>query len=216
MTTGGLNQLSNRREQVLFLLVVCVVVVLFFKMFYAPLQEQNEGLKARLEALKLEKDALIKFSQTTPSLEKGVSLTRKKNVKIKVLLGEVRATDQTLTDLLTRLTTPPLSSGVTFQDMSSTAPVIDKGGYEQTDFKLSLRGNFSDLLRYLERLEDFPALFSVESAGFQASEDQLQYVESEVQGHFFRLVPGWQVNQAATSATGKGTVQASAQTGGSK
>lgn len=187
MAKVDLNQRSTTREQVLFALVLVVMVVVFLKGLYAPQLRKVESLKGKILSLTLQRDALKKFAMLSP--EKVRSLSRRKGVKIKILSGELTPAYQDLTSLLAELTRPAVLSGVSVQYLSYQ-PSAQEEGYMRTDFAINVRGSFTDVLNYVERMEQFPALFHLEGVSLKIIEEQPQEVESEIQGRFYRLGTG--------------------------
>lgn len=185
MTQLDLDQVANRREQALFALVALVMIVLFFRVFYSQQSKKMEVANKKIEALLMEKDALIKFSAATPSLQRGETLSRKKGIKMKILYGEVKGFTQDITTLLAQLTEPVFLERVVVEKMSFQ-PGVAAQGYIKTDFSINILGSFLDLIQYLERLEQFPALFRLESVNLQSAEGQPQELRAEIQGRFFQ------------------------------
>lgn len=105
---------------------------------------------------------------------------------MKILSGEVTATSHTVNDLLGHLSEPSFLGGMEIQKMSFLPESREKG-YRQTDFTINLSGNFPDMVRYLERLEQFPALFYLETVNLTAAEGQPQELNIELTGRFFDL-----------------------------
>lgn len=186
MTKLDLDQVANRREQILFAMVAFVFVILFFRVFYAQQARKMETAGQKVQALTLERDALVKFSQVTPTLQKSETLSRRKGIKMKILYGEVKGAVQEATALLAQLTESAFLGRVAVQTMSFQPPVAERG-YWKTDFSLNVLGSFVDVVQYLERLEQFPALFNVEQVSLRAAEGQPQELQAEIQGRFFRL-----------------------------
>lgn len=188
MTGVDLDQVANRREQILFALVALVLIVLFFRVFYAQQSRKINEADKKLQALSMEKNALIKFAASTPSLQKSETLSRKKGIKMKILFGEVKDVYQEVTTLLAQLTEPGFLGRIKVQKMSFEPDVSEKG-YRKTDFSLNILGSYLDVVQYLERLEQFPALFRLESVNLQSAEGHPQELLAEVRGRFFRLDP---------------------------
>lgn len=186
MTRVDLGQEATRREQILFGVVVLVLIVLFFRIFYGGQAKKQDLSQGRLNALKAEKEALVKFSAFTPMIERGATLSRKKGIKVKILTGEIRSDYGEMSVLLQEVTEPGFLGGVKVENLSYLPPMPDQG-YTKSDFTINVRGSFMEVLRYLERLEQFPALFEVSGVSFKVAEGQPQDVQAEILGRFFRL-----------------------------
>ncbi len=192
--TLDLDQLSNRREQLLFAAIALVLTILFFRLLWAPQSRKIDVARSRAIALKAEKEALARFFETTPTLKKSDTLLRKKGTKLKILFGEVQEVYKDLVSLMTQLSDPFFLEGMRVTKMSFQPPAVDKG-FSRTDFSIAIRGGFADLIQYLERLEQFPALFSLEQINLQSDPGQPQLLQGEIQGRFFQLNSPATLNQ---------------------
>ena len=186
MTRINLDQPATSREQILFAVVALVLLILFFRVFAGDQARRIDLLKGRSGALSLEKDALIKFSSFTPTLQKGAALSQKKGIKLRILTGELKPIASDISSLLRELTKPEFLGSVTIENLSYL-PMTSDQGYLKTDFRLNAHGSFVDVLKYLERLEQFPALFNVHNLSLTAVEAQSQDVQAEIFGRFYQL-----------------------------
>ena len=186
MTKVDWNQLVTSREKILFILVATVMTVLFFRVVSMGQLKQINSYQDRLQALGLEKEALIKFSATTPMLENGATFSKNFGIRAKILSGQVKPAFQNLSSLLTEITDPAFLGGVTIENLSYL-PAISDQGYSKTDFTLNIRGNFNDVLRYVDRLEQFPALLLVDNFSLKRGDSQSQDLQVEILGRFFQL-----------------------------
>lgn len=185
MTQVDLNQQANRRETILFGLIILVLLVLFLRMVYGPQAARLDEAKTKYQSLTFEKDALEKFSHATPVISRRDTLTRR-GIKMKILYGEVTSVYQDVTSLLDALTAPSFLSGVTIKKLSYQPEVLDKG-FGRTDFSMDLLGSFPDVIQYLDRLEQFPALFNLESLSFKTAEGQSRELQINLQGRVYKM-----------------------------
>lgn len=184
MTKINLDQRPTVREQVMYGVVLLIMVIGLLRVVYAPQTKKIEGLKVQVASATFERDALRKFA--LPSPEKVKSLSRRKGVKIKILSGELVPAYQELTSLLAVLTQAPFLSGISVLNLSYK-PSTQEKGYVKTEFGLNVRGSFTDILRYIEEMEQFPALFHLGEVNLKVIANQPQEVETEIQGLFYRL-----------------------------
>jgi Tfp pilus assembly protein PilO len=180
-----LNQPATLREQIMFGLVALALVVFFLRVILAPLSQRIGEHQARRNALRLERDSLIKFAQMSPLVDKQ-AFSRKRNLKTRILLGEIRSDFENFQALLAEITSPRFLGGVVIDNLSHQVPVSDQG-YSRTDFTLVVRGGFNSVMQYMGRLEQFPALFRIEQFDFKTSEGQAQDVVAELVGRFFSV-----------------------------
>lgn len=182
------NQKAILREHLLFGLVFLTFALVFFSALYLPLAEKRKAASFRNQQLTSEKAALANFLATTPALQKTEVLSRRKEIKLRVLFGEVLNVTREITELLTHVTEPVFLGGLEVQKIDYS-PEAAETGYSEVDFHMNVAGSFSDLIRYLERLEAFPALFHLESVNVAVAEGQPQELNAEIAGRFFKGVP---------------------------
>ncbi len=177
---------ANLRERVLFGLVAFAICFVSFRTFYVPQSVKIGELSDRLAMIRLERDALLKFQQATPTLSGTKSFAPKRGVKIKILLGEIQEKEEDVAGLLGGITEPVFLNRLKILKMSFQPPVSEKG-YSKSDFSLVVSGSFADVIQYLERLETYPALFDLESIHLMATLSQSQELEAELAGRFFKM-----------------------------
>ena len=181
-----LDRPANLREQVLFGLVSFVLIVLFFKSYYTPKAAEVAELNKTIQTLNQEKQALTHFSSSMPVLKKEEATSNKKGVKVKILFGEIKSNFQDLSSVLSQITAPDYLGDVVIQKVSLDPLSLDKG-YRRIDFSLNVLGNFQDLMQYLQNLEQFPALFTVQRLNLRTAEGHVQELEADIFIRFFEL-----------------------------
>lgn len=186
MTKVDLDAQANLREQILFGMVVLFVVILFFRIIYKGQGQRVEILRGRIEALQVEKEALIQFSEGMPRVARETLLSERRGIKFKILAGQVRSSYDDLSALLKEITAPQFLGTVQVENLSTLPAVLDQG-FLKTDFTIDVRGSFADLLQYLERVEQFPAVAILENISLKSAEGQPQDVQAEILGRFFQI-----------------------------
>lgn len=188
MNREELNRPATVREQILLGLVLLLLVGAFFRVLHAPQTLQIQERKKELAGLRMEREALDKFLETTPQVSQQEVMMRQKGLKARILQGEVPLDYREMESLLTQFTDPAFLGGVVIEKLSYQARVVEKEkGWSHTSVTLDLLGTFPDMVGYLERLEQFPALFSVENVNFEVRQDQPQELHVEVVGKLYRL-----------------------------
>ncbi len=188
MTKVDLDAQANLREQILFGMVILFVVILFFRVVYKGQGQRVEILRGQIEALQVEKEALIQYSSATPRIVRETLLSERRGIKFKILAGQVRSSYDDLSALLKEITAPQFLGSVRVENLSTLPAVLDQGfSFSRTDFTLDVRGSFADLLQYLERVEQFPALANLENISLKIAEGQPQDVQAEILGRFFQI-----------------------------
>jgi Tfp pilus assembly protein PilO len=181
----NLNQAASPREQLLFgLILVALLVGLLFGLASSPLRELG-GERSQLQALESEKKLLKKFLEATPSVYKTFTSRPPEGVKFKVLLGEVESSFEDVPLLLKEITALPFLKGVHVEGVSYQ-PETSEVGFTRSDFVLEVAGTFTEIVNYLESLEDFPALFQIKDLVLSLSEVGAGEVKAQLSCRFFK------------------------------
>lgn len=182
MNLKSLEQEASQRELILFSLVFFALVIFFIRLIYQPGSDHLSATRSKIEAIRLETEALQKFQQATPVVSGGGG---GKNVKSRVLLGDIHSDYSDLTVLLPRLTESTLLGSLSLNGFNFTG-TTQESGYSKTDFVLKTQGSFANFIRYLERLEQFPALFNIQDVILKMDEPSAE-VLAEIMGRFYKL-----------------------------
>lgn len=181
MNLKSLEQEASQRELILFSLVFLALAIFFIRLIYQPGASHLQATRSKIEAIRLETEALQKFQQATPVVSGGGS----KNVKSRVLLGDIHSDYSDLTVLLPRLTESTLLGSLSLNGFNFTG-TTQESGYSKTDFVLKTQGSFANFIRYLERLEQFPALFNIQDVILKMDEPSDEIL-AEIMGRFYKL-----------------------------
>lgn len=183
-----LKTLAKPREQILALVAILGILVLFFRTFYFPKRIEKSQLEVQIQNLKLEKEALEKFTQ---ALLKQVPKAGKEETppKIRILKGEMAPFAQETSHLLAQISTPEFLKGVRIKKMSDLPPQ-KREGYSQSNFLINAQGPFQNVYSFLDRTEHFPALMVVDNITLKALDSKAANVELEMNGTLFHLEKG--------------------------
>ncbi len=174
------------REQALFGLLLIAVIVLFLRMVYTPNAVRLIDLKQRVANLQMEKAALEKFQLSTPKIRPSVVPT--KNIQARVLSGDILSEFHDVSALLSKVTEPSFRGDLTVGSFNYQAPVVTESPIQTVDFMLKPHGRFSSLLEYLQRLEQFPAVFKIKDISLEMNRTDHQIL-GEIGGRFFEIHP---------------------------
>ncbi len=176
---------AKPREQILALVVVLGILVAFLRGIYLPHRLEQAQLETKVQTLRLEKDALEKFTQ---ALLKQLPQKKKRETspKLKILKGEMAAYAEATSLLLAQLTTPQFLRGAAVKKMSDLPPE-KKNGYYQSSFLIGSQGPFQNVFGFLERVEQFPALMTVDNIMLKSLDTKAAYVELELSGMMYHL-----------------------------
>lgn len=183
-----LKAIAKPREQILALMVVLGILVAFFRGIYLPARAEYTQLGSKIQNLKLEKEALEKFTQ---ALLKQVPMKRESNLspQLKILKGDMASYAEETSLLLAQFTTPQFLKGIDVKKMSDLPPV-KKNGHYQSSFFINVQGPFQNILDFLGRVEQFPSLTTVNNITVKALDSKAAYVELDLDGTMYHLGEG--------------------------
>ena len=180
---------ANPREQILGALVLLAVFVMFLKVIHLPKQEATAQLKTQINTLKLEKEALQKFTAallaTLPQKKEG-QREQPGNFDIQILKGKGEPVAKTISPLLEYITTPQFLNGVAIKSMSYLEPK-NENGFVRTSFAVEAHGSFRMITRYLERLANLPALVRIDNVSVKTTDPKAAKVDIEINASLFQL-----------------------------
>src|SRR3989338_3814155 len=187
METVDLNNTANPREQILGLLVCAAIFTMFLRVVYFPKKEAAEQLQSQIHNLKLEREALQKFTEAllvTLSKQKEIRQKAKGSPDARILRGETKAAAEEISPFLERITAPQSLQGITIRSMSYVPPK-NENGFSKTSFFLEAYGSFRNVTGYLERLAALPVLASVDNVSLKTTDIKAAQVDAEIGGSFF-------------------------------
>lgn len=176
---------AKPREQILALIAALGILVLFMRIFYFPERVAQMGLASKGDNLKLEKEALEKFTQ---ALLKQLPLKKESTLtpQLKILKGEMAPFAKETSLLLTQLTTPQFLRGVAVKKMSDLPPQ-KKDGFYHSAFLVHSQGPFQNVFNFLGRVERFPALMTIDNITLNSLDSKAAQVELELSGTMYHL-----------------------------
>lgn len=179
---------ANRREQLLGVAVILVLLAMYFRVLYSPKQLSNVQLKTQVENLKLEKEALEKFTEVLKQKipETKTAFDSPLLTKIQILKGEQEPVTRETSDLLTYITSQDFLKGIRIREMSDLA-VKKQEGYQRQNFFIQMEGSFTNITRYLEKMEAMPALMTIDNILVKTETPKAARVELELNGSLFAL-----------------------------
>lgn len=189
----NLKQKANPREQLLGIVAILAVVVMFFRVIYLPKRDAARQRKTQIQNLTLEKEALKKFTEAlVQATQKSLSQKAREQkgvadvpTKIRVLRGELPPVADKTAPLLALLTSPRFTQGITVRSMSDLPPKKENN-YEKSSFFINVQGSFPQVLRYVERIEEVPALTMIDNVSLKTIDTKGTEVELELNGTLFQ------------------------------
>lgn len=180
---------AKPREQILALIVLVGIGVLFFRVVYFPKRIASVQGATKLQNLQLEQQALEKFTQ---ALLKQLPLMKKETTpspQLRILKGEMAPYAEATALLLAQWSSPQFLRGVDIKKMSDLPPQKVEG-YWKSNFAVQVIGTFRQVFSFLEQIEKFPALVTVDNITLKAINTKASRVDLELSGTLYHLGEG--------------------------
>ena len=177
------------REQLLAGLVMLAIFVMFVRVIYSPKKDEVTRLKSQVKNLKMEKDALNKFTQALreTALKEQLQVAKElPSIKVQVLKGDVKSVAKETAALLSLVTSQPFLKGILVKEMSDLSPKQEKG-YKKADFFINAQGSFRNMIDYLDRIRKLPVLLVLENIDLKVVDEKAARVELELNGALFQV-----------------------------
>lgn len=178
---------ANPREQILVLLVVASIFLLYLRLVAVPKRQAKMDLKQQIKTVQVEKEALEKFTGALIAKIPEIA-TRQggESPPLKILRGEQSPHATETASLLEKITQPRFLEGITVKEMSHLPPE-SVNGYAKSGFFLEVQGSYPQLTRYLEELENFPALMVIENITLKSLENQPSLLSLSINGILYHF-----------------------------
>ena len=185
MTDFDWHKAASRREQILFGIILILSMVFFLKGVYVAKLAEARLVQAQVESFELERSVLQRFLERTPTLTIPPASPLQGDIKLMILEGKAETPFADLPSLLPRLTAPQFLEGVRVRGLAFQ-PVMREAGYSRVDFSLEAGGSFGEMISFLERIENLPALIHVKDLVLSAQEGRATEVRAELSLRFFK------------------------------
>lgn len=184
----NLKTKANLREQILGGIVILALLMLFFRVVVLPQQVEKEKKRGQHQALLLEKNALEKFNLALQ--ERPITLRKeapRATPALQVLHGERAAMATEVPELLAKIVHPAFLKGVTLKEMGHTPPKEEER-FKKEGFFLKLQGSYYQIIHYVERIEQAPAMVTLDHLTLKTIDPKAAQVDMELTGTLFAKI----------------------------
>lgn len=176
---------SNPREQILALLAIAAIFLLYLRLVAVPKREAKLQLRQQIATLLTQKEALEKFTLAlSHQLSSGTEKAGTDGNPLKVLRGEQSPIATETANLLAEITAPSFLRGIQVKEMRHLPPET-ADGYSRANFFLEVHGSYPQLTRYLEDLENLPALMVIDDITLKGLTEKSGWLGLEINGTLF-------------------------------
>lgn len=186
-----LKQEAGPREKIYFAVILLLIVVSFTRWFYIPKLKDTKMLQVDIKNNLLQVDTLKKFAQLKiPEPEK-----QNENRKLrtgtkfeKAVEASMQSPQQVVADVIKMMTSSNVLNGISLTGVSF-ASEVNKGTYGTIPTAIDLEGKYSGLLGYLEHVEKFGKLLTVDNVEVNSKPDSASKVQAKVNASIYVVYP---------------------------
>lgn len=188
MDKPALTKNAQTREVLLFVLTFFLLLFVFFRYVYTPLSGKIGGVGERLKTIAFEQKALKGQIETLrqQDVKKRSTLKIGENVKLAILKGERGAGIRDIHTLIQTISSPRFQYGLVIHTLS-IKPTESRNGHLATPFQLVTRGSFDQIISFIAKLDNLPALVLVDSIDLSMDREHDNEINLEVSASFYQM-----------------------------
>lgn len=158
----------TKREKILLIIMTALLpLFLFYKFYYQPTKDTIHKYKEEIQQLNLEIAKLENFAKK----EKELELLLRERKKFLEEIKETLPTEKEVPKLLKNIS---LMTKQTQLDILNFTPKNEekRNYYVAIPFEIVVKGNFPNIIKYLNQVESLPRLITLESIEFLPQEKE--------------------------------------------
>lgn len=182
-----LNQESQLRERIFFVLILILMIVIFFRLFWTPKVSQIKQEKVQMDAFAAQEKTLRKFldmkaPENKVSTDKGKETLASKQAGM--LLGEEGNVESEVAELLRTIGDGDLLKDVRILSIS-TMLRVDKDGFGMVPVDVVLKGRFSSIGQYFQNVGKLNNPLNIEGIELNSSKTEKGVLEARIRINLF-------------------------------
>lgn len=199
-----LKQEAAGKEKIYFAIILLLIVVTFARWFYIPKVKEIKLLKVEVKNASLQIDTLKQFANLKlPTLQtqpQNHNQQIKSGTKFEKAIEEsMKSQQQVVADIVRQLTSQNVLNNVSISGMSFGSEV-DKGGYGLIPVSIDVDGRYAGILGYLEHIETFGKLITVDNVELTTDAKSPTYVKAKLNMNIYVVHTGGPGQQAGQPA----------------
>lgn len=191
---GNLKKQAHLRESILAMIGILAICYLGYSIFYTPAktkvkdftakiteeEERITGVQKLIEALqKKQREEMAGISQQAQD-------TTMANSRVELIKSYREPVYKNVSEFLNAMTQIDFKSNLRVESLNYSAPVQNKG-YSASQFHMVASGQFGKMIEFMQKLEDVPALVSLDSIDINISKTDVNLVSMDLSGTYYQL-----------------------------
>lgn len=194
MLTNQLKKPAQARETVLAVLVMLTLCYMSYITFYSPEKKLATERSEKFNKVQAEIKSVMQLNQTLQKKYEEQEMEIKKeskemasqNQKLQMIQRSVSPEYRDISDFLKAITHPKFRSKMVIDSFKYDAPRKDKG-FTASQFKITASSKFQNVVEFIKKLEEVPALVSLDNLSIKLSDQDTSLVFLDLSGTFYRL-----------------------------
>lgn len=153
------------REMALVSILAVALVYLLYQYFYVPFAGKSAVQSQELKTLTFEKEALnatntkLKSQKQLKQMQRGDPSS---HIRIQILDGHKKTDIASVNTLIKILLDPSFHQSVHIEALA-TKPAVPRQNFRETPLTITARGPFNDVIAFLDKMDNLPALITNEA-----------------------------------------------------
>ena len=194
MLDNQLKKQAQIRESLLAIIVIIGLCFACYMNLYKPKQIKTADLNKQIKEIVEKKTGIEKLNHALEAKQKLQSLEMQKqeqmaetlDPRILMIKNQQDSDYKDISQFLNQITKPDFKSSISINSLKYDATSKMKG-YDQTKFFLVLSGRFANIIEFIDKLEDIPALISLDKIDIKTNPNDANMVNLDLSGTFYQL-----------------------------
>lgn len=191
---NNLKKQAHLRESILAMFGILALCYLGYSFFYTPAkkrvddfsvkiseeEERATGVKKLIEALQNKQSE--EMAGNHQQAQSGTGMIS----RVELIKNYREPAYKNVSEFLNAMTQLDFKSNLRIESLNYSAPVSNKG-YTSSQFHLVASGPFGKIVEFMQKLEEVPALVSLDSIDINISKSDVNLVSMELNGTYYQL-----------------------------
>lgn len=194
MLVNQLKKPAQVRESVLAIIVMLTICYMSYNTFYSPKKKLATELSDKVTKIEAEIKSVTQLNQTLQKKYEEQEVEMKKeskevasqNQKLQMIQRSMSPEYRNISDFLSAVTHPRFRIKLVIDSFKYDAPKKEKG-FTSSVFKITASGKFQNMVEFIRKLEEVPALVSLDNISIKISDKDTSLVFLDLSGTFYQL-----------------------------
>lgn len=191
---SSLKKQAHLRESILAMIGILAICYMGYSFFYTPAKTRVKDLAAKISGEEEKATGVIKLIEALQKKQNEemaggghqVKSTSMANARIDLIKDYKDPLYKNTSEFLNAITQFDFKSNLKIESLNYSAPTKNKG-YTSSQFHLVASGQFVKIIEFMQKLEDIPALVSLDSIDININKSDANLVSIDLSGTYYQL-----------------------------